>query len=66
MFHSPFFLNNQIKKVRNEIIYIYCLGTMGMASLLELETQLLLDAQPRAIVGGESNNKLAILRRSSQ
>ena len=48
------------------IVYIYCLGTRGIASLLSLETQLLLEAQPRAIVGAESDNKLAIPRGSSQ
>ena len=39
---------------------------MGIASLLSLETQLLLSAAPRAIVGVKSDNKLAILRGFSQ
>ena len=52
--------------MRSIIIYIYCLETRGIASLLSLETQLLLEAQPRAIVGVDSNNELAILRGSSQ
>ena len=42
------------------------MGTRGIASLLSLETPLLLEAQPRAIVGVESDNKLAILGGSSQ
>jgi len=50
----------------SKIVYIYCLGTRGIASLLSLEPQLLLEAQPRAIVVVESDNKLAILRGSSQ
>jgi hypothetical protein len=42
------------------VLYIYCLGMRGIASLLSLEVQ------PRPIVGVESDNKLAILRGSSQ
>ena len=66
IFAQPKYLYLFYRFIYRYFIYIYCLGTRGIASLLSLETQLLLEAQPRAIVGVESDNKLALLRGSSQ